>query len=458
MVQHEGGWQKAVYGDFGACAPAQVIETMAAGQNEAQYWGCSAMIDLGRDRTSRAAIIGAGGVEVATAAMARPDADDARCCLGWDLTMRQQCQWALNVIDPPAYALATYLCLLVAAAGCAVARQHRSRGLPACTRAGWLAALLLHLGAGAVLLTWAATLGDGAFAILVDVSLGIWSVVLVPGTALSGLAIFVSIWSERKSTRRCALGVGLLAPVLLVVCIIGIFMFTGDGPDSADGGGGSADGNGDAAPSQPVLFPVITVITVVVVVIWALAVAAGGIFVAWGKASEGNAVARCKPDTDGRETHCGHLCCCCAGFAGGTCVTLCTCAGTFILLWQVGYSDMAAQTPVDLGCILAVLAGCIFLRDGRAMKADSSGDLQEAIVLDDVEEQPLEKPAGAAGKADVDDTLSAWMANKQLSANLIPRIEEAMLRAEVPAAEMVSTLAGMGDDELTDFIDACDTI
>ena len=107
-----------------------------------------------------------------------------------------------------------------------------------------------------------------------------------------------------------------------------------------------------------------------------------------------------------------------------------------------------------------VLAGCIFLRDGRAVQAaDSSGDLQEAIALDDVEEQPpLEKPAGAAGKADVDDTLSAWMADKQLSADLIPRIEEPMLRAEVPAAEMVSTLAGMGDAELTDFIDPCDTI
>ena len=109
-----------------------------------------------------------------------------------------------------------------------------------------------------------------------------------------------------------------------------------------------------------------------------------------------------------------------------------------------------------------VLAGCIFLRDGRAVQAaDSSGDLQEAIALDDVEEQPpLEKPAGAAGKADVDDTLSAWMADKQLSADLIPRIEEPMLRAEVPAAEiaMVSTLAGMDDDELTDFVEACDTI
>ena len=261
-------------------------------------------MDRGRDPTGRAAFVDAGAVEAATAAMERPGADDqpeanflgCRC----GRTLRQQCQWALNIIDPPAYALAIYLCLLVAAAGCAVASHRRSRGLPACTRAGWLAALLLlHLGAGAVLLAWAATLGgDGNFALRVHRLLGMFSFVLVPGTALSGL------------------------PPALVVCI---------GEMTAD----------------PDVQYIMYILLVIVVVIWAFAVA-------WREARQAKATqwpgANQTPTPTPRgvtsaaaaRDSWGHLCCCCAGLAGGTCVTLCTCAGIYILLWQVGLGDTAA--------------------------------------------------------------------------------------------------------------------
>ena len=52
-------------------------------------------------------------------------------------------------------------------------------------------------------------------------------------------------------------------------------------------------------------------------------------------------------------------------------------------------------------------------------------------------------------------SLSTWMAERQLS-DFIPRIEEAMIRAEVPDDEVLHLLAGMDDDELKEFIEACD--
>ena len=53
-------------------------------------------------------------------------------------------------------------------------------------------------------------------------------------------------------------------------------------------------------------------------------------------------------------------------------------------------------------------------------------------------------------------SLSTWMAERHLSA-YIPRIEEAMIRAEVPGDEIVPMLDGMDAGELEQFIEACDT-
>jgi hypothetical protein len=388
------------YFDFRSCTPAQVVEAMASGQSDApvliqaanitaiqdylqlQYWGCSAMVELSHDATNRAALVDAGGVATATAAMAILDVDCCgnyrppnKCC---SRNLQQQCQWALNAVDPPMYSLAAYLCLLVAAVGCAVAHRRWNTGLPACTELGWLAALLLDLGAGAVLLTWIVAIDDGEAAnhnFGSRLGILVWVVMYCAYNSCSAMSVFLSIWTDRSAIRYLLAGAGLTSAALFFAIL------------------------NDVTPTFILLCAVA----------WVVEMSASAIFVAWSKAHKGSVFACCKLNDRGMAISCvGRFCCCTAGISGGAVVWIVSCIGTWTMIGSIGSGNMAARTSVDIGCALVVVAGCIFMRDGRAtMAAEMSGELHDTITFD---QQPLQQlqhkePAREAETVDANDNV-----------------------------------------------------
>jgi hypothetical protein len=332
------------------CAPARVVEEMSAAISgrsgselrwsgwgndvdndglqlyHAQYRGCESMIYLAHDPTSRAALVDAGGVDAARAAMALPDADeyydeensDCRCC---SRTLRQECQWAVNAVDPPMYAAAAYLCLLAAAAGCAVAKHRRSRGLPACTPGGWLAALALDLGTSAVLLTWLAALDDGASALVTTalVAMGGPAAVLAALVVLvlSTVMILLPLSRERYALAGCGV---LFSGLMMILVIYACALWLGSPVGVA-----------------------------MVCVVWVSALLAAGIIMEWAKGFFD------------RGSICRSLGFPCAMLhATGICLIF------WYILLHVGYGDISTYTTVDCGCVLVLAAGAVFVRDGRA--------------------------------------------------------------------------------------------